>query len=394
MGIYISEIAAQSISDLGYIYGTVTTTSNKQYEGYLRWGKEEVAWHDVFNSTKLKNKYQKPENKKSSWRNINWSLSSLWSNNYSGSTRAFACLFGDIAKLEIKKSDRVNVFFKNGQSIEVQGGSNDIGASIVMNDTEIGRVKIDWDKIKVIEFSAPPRGRLPHYDMALYGTLATRKGQEMQGYIKWDLDERLTTDILDGDNCCYSDEMPFSNITKIQNNGQNSLVTLANGKEIEMSGTNDVNSSNRGIGIYIEEVGNVQIPWEEFRQVIFDHRTIAGSPYDHFQIGDHITVEVATYDDQVHKGIMVFDLDEMYGAEMLDGYDGQIEYQIPMRNISKIIPKNDDYSIVILHNGLELLLGNTQDVSDSNDGILILGNGKEETYTPWDKIKSIQCKLE
>ncbi len=383
---------AQSISDLGYIYGVITTDSDKTYEGYMRWGKEEVAWHDVFNSTKRKNKYKKPSKDKSLFKDLDWNIGSLWSNNYGGSARSFACLFGDIDRLELRGSERVDVYFKNGEMIEVDGGSNDIGERIVLHDAELGKLKLSWKNIDLIQFKSPPRGAMPDYDLALYGTLETRKGTELEGYIKWDIDERLTSDILDGENCCYKDEMPFSKITKIENEGNYSLVTLSNDETIEMSGTNDVNKGNRDIGIYVEGVGSIRVPWREFRHVEFENRTIGGPQYDFFQISDRIEATIQTYDDDEYRGYIIFDLDEMYPAEMLDGSDGYIEYQIPFRNIKKIIPKNDDYSIVILNNGDEILLGDTQDVSDNNDGVIVIGKNKENVHIDWDEVSSITFK--
>jgi len=358
----------------------------------MRWGKEEVAWHDVFNSSKRKNKYKKPSKSKSLFNEIDWNIGSLWSNNYGGSTRIFACLFGDIDRLELGSGQRVDVYFKNGEKVEVEGGSNDIGERIILNDAELGTIKLDWRNIDVIQFHSPPRGVVPNYDLALYGILETRKGTELKGYIKWDLDERLTSDILDGDNCCYKDEVPFAKIIKIENNGKSSFVTLQNDETIEMSGTNDVNTGNRGIGIYVEGVGNIEVPWKEFKQVEFENRTIGGPAYDHFRIGEGLEATVITYDDDEYEGFIVFDMDEMYGAEILDGFDGKIEYQIPFRNIKQITPKNDDYSIIKLRNGDEILLGDTQDVSENNDGIIVLERNKENTYIEWDEISSITFK--
>ena len=40
-----------------FIFAKVTTKSNEQYEGFVRWGKEELAWHDVFNSVNLNLSY-------------------------------------------------------------------------------------------------------------------------------------------------------------------------------------------------------------------------------------------------------------------------------------------------------------------------------------------------
>ena len=91
-----------------------------------------------------------------------------------------------------------------------------------------------------------------------------------------------------------------------------------------------------------------------------------------------------------HEGQIIFDMDEFWDMEVLDGNDDYVEYQIPFRNIGKIIPKNRSYSLIVLRNGQEILLGDTQDVSSSNDGILILGNGSDKPINvDWDDIDEI-----
>ncbi|HRZ76986.1 MAG TPA: hypothetical protein P5248_06435, partial [Bacteroidales bacterium] len=40
-----------------YLFGTLTTTSGEQVEGFIRWGKEEVFWSDFLNATKRSNPY-------------------------------------------------------------------------------------------------------------------------------------------------------------------------------------------------------------------------------------------------------------------------------------------------------------------------------------------------
>ena len=46
----LMHVRAQS--DAGFIYGKVTTIDDNTYTGNIRWGKEEVFWFDMFNSSK------------------------------------------------------------------------------------------------------------------------------------------------------------------------------------------------------------------------------------------------------------------------------------------------------------------------------------------------------
>lgn len=380
---------SQLTHDLGYIYGTVETRSGKTYEGFIRWGGEEVAWHDVFNSTKRSNAFNKPKSSNSSWGDIDWNFTSLWRNNYSGSSRSFSCLFGDIKRLELRSGSRVDVILRNGEAIKVEGGSNDIGTRLYISDRELGTLKIDWKKIDFIEFHAPPRGVEPPYEPYLYGKVNARRGQSFEGYIKWDNDERLLDDILDGEGCNNDDdELPFHAIVSIEKGHGESLVTTRNGDRFEMSGTNDVNSGNRGIHVYVEGMGSIEVPWKSFEDVTFEDKRTAGPSFQYFEANDGLQGSVTTYDGDEHEGLIIFDLDEMYGAEILDGEDDRITYQIPMRNISIIRPKNSSYSYVELRNGESLLLGDTQDVSDSNDGVIVI-NSNSNTHIDWDDVDEI-----
>src|SRR5882757_5176462 len=41
--------------DEHFLYGRITMTDSKVYEGPIRWGKEEVYWNDIFNASKPRN---------------------------------------------------------------------------------------------------------------------------------------------------------------------------------------------------------------------------------------------------------------------------------------------------------------------------------------------------
>ena len=103
--------------------------------------------------------------------------------------------------------------------------------------------------------------------------------------------------------------------------------------------------------------------------------------------------EVVTYDGDKLYGAIAFDKDEIWDLEFIDGNDGNIKYQVPVRNIKMIKPKNSDYSLVVLKNGEQLFLGDSQDVSDSNDGILVFVDGNDEPfYVDWDEVDVIHFK--
>ncbi len=373
-----------------FIYGEITTESGDQYEGYMRWGKEEITWHDIFNSTKTDEEMGKSSKKGGSiWGDFDWSISSLWKDKYKGSNHTFACQFGDIAVLHLRRRNRVDVELKNGSIIQVNGGSNDIGATITMQDYELGQIKFDWDRIDYITFFQAPSNRIPKYGRLLYGTAETRRGESYTGFIKWDDDERLADDILDGESRNGDQKVPFENIVSIEKDRGGSLVTFKSGRDIYMDGSNDVSNGNRGIIVYEESVGTIEIPWKYFDKLTFEEPPI-GPTYRNYNMPRALQGSVISYDGDKHDGQIIFDMDELWDFEILDGEDDYVKYEIPFRNIKRIIPKNRSFSQIFLRNGMELLLGDTQDVSNSNNGLLIARDpNRKAIRIDWDDIDEI-----
>ena len=189
----------QAQSDLGYIYGSIQMRSGERFEGFMRWGKEEMYWHDVFNSTKSTSKSRTRTKGSDSWSDFDWNIFHIWSNKYRETGHTFACFYGDIQSLKLYSGDKVDVVLKNGETIKVQGGSNDIGTTIRLMDYEIGWMKMDWNKIKQIDFYPAEHSELPEYGRPLYGKVKTYRLGDFTGYVKWDMDERSGQDILDGE---------------------------------------------------------------------------------------------------------------------------------------------------------------------------------------------------
>lgn len=379
------ELSAQDNDE--FIYGKITTRSDDVYEGYIRWGKEEVTWHDIFNSTKADSR--KKKGKGSLWGDFDWSIGSLWKDEYRGSNHTFACQFGDIAKLHIKGREKIDIELKNGALIKVDGGSNDIDATLNIRDYELGVVKFDWDRIEMVEFFEAPASNDHRYAKILYGTVETRRDGSFTGYIKWDKDERLGDDILDGDSRNGDQKIPFENIISIEKERDGSLITFKSGRDIYLDGSNDVDNGNRGIEVYDPEIGNIIVPWKKFQRITFTDSP-DGVAYSDYPNPEPLRGYVIDYRGDKYEGQIIFDKDEIWDFEFLDAYDDDIHFQIPFRNILQIIPKNRSFSEISLKNGKEFLLGDAQDVSSKNDGILIVNkNQKDPVSISWDDLDEI-----
>ena len=382
-----------------YIYGTISTEDGESYTGQIRWGKEEAYWYDHFNSTKIENENLihlsrqelKDLDRRDSWVSTSWFG---WSRNHyynSDHSHSFTCQFGDIQSIKPQRGSRVKVQLKNGETIRLSGGSNDIGATVRIHDSELGIVKLDWDNIAEINFHTAPADIESAFGAPLYGTVETTSG-DFTGYIQWDHDERMADDELNGDTRGGELDIPFGKIKLIEKTFRGSEVTMNSGRVFHLTGSNDVDDDNRGIIVNILDMGRVDIPWDEFIQVTFeteiDNQAISPSNYTSKQLNG----SVETIEGKNLSGDLIFDLDEFYDLEILDGDNEGLEYSLPFRYISSIKPKNDRATYVTLQNGKKLLLEDSVDVTEDNDGILIkVGNDEEEyEYIPRSESEEIK----
>ena len=254
-------------------------------------------------------------------------------------------------------------------------------------DDELGETSFRWSRIESIEFMATPANLKSTMGEALYGTVQYYGG-ELTGVIQWDHDERLSTDVLDGDSRDGDIKIEFGNLESIEKDGSGSTVVTKSGREMYLRGSNDVNSSNRGI-IVTTEFGRVDIPWREFKKVTFTTAPKSIKKYSDFAGMKKLSGSVQTTDGETLTGEIIYDLDEALSFEMLQGKDDGVEYIIPFESVKSISPKNWDYSTVVLKNGTELTLGNARDVSEDNDGVLVFSGSGDPKFVLWEDIKTI-----
>ena len=380
-GIFLLFLGLPSFSQnrTGLIYGKITTSSN-QYEGVIRWGKEEAIWLDYFNASKKDhNTYreyeQKSDGSQVSWLELDWDIASIWEDR--NTTHQFNCQFGDIKSIKVLARKSARLQFKNGWEIDVMGEEfNDMGEGIEIQDKELGTLLIDWSRIDKIEFATAPKN-VPAVK-PLFGTVETNRREKFTGYVIWDRDERVISDKLDGQTKDGGVSMPFAEIKSIERKGSGCLTILKSDREFMVTGSNDVNESNRGLVVLIPGKGQVDIPWSSFKKVVFSDKEETGPAYDQFPTPKPLTGKVYLFEDKEYSGTLVYDFDETLDLETLEGTDNGIRYTIPFRNIKSIRPKNEAYSQVELRNGESLLLGGSNDVCTGNGGVLIFQKGKKE----------------
>lgn len=380
----------------GFIYGKITTIDNDTYTGALRWGKEEIYWTDFFNATKTKNEYLKLIDED---YDVHASSSDSWTKKWMSwgssnfeNVHQWVCQFGDLLAIEITGRSRIEIELKDGSKINLGDGSNDVGTIVKVIDRELGTVELNWSRMEKIEFIKTPAKLEDTFGERLFGYVETSNGN-FTGIVQWDHDERISTDELDGETEDGEFAIEFGKIERISKYGNKSQVKLLSGRTLTLGGTNDVDDGNRGIIVTVEGVGRVDIPWDEFLSVTFDHKKkFSGPGYNDFPAPKLLNGTARTKDGRIFSGQIAYDLDETLDIEIIQGMDDEIEYLIPLRNIKAIAPKSYDYATITLKNGQSVLIGEGQDVSDRNDGILVFSERNEPKHIPWDDLREVEFK--
>lgn len=367
------------------LYGCVHTVDNRTYTGYISWN-DKMYWTDIFRADKPLNPY-------AGYFSISDGISFYNNGNYLSTppTHVFACRFGNIKTIVPLGYRKAELEIRDGQTIVLERGNyRYIGSAVEIYLSQDQSLRIPWEKISRIGFSAPDSTvQPPLSDEPICGIIKTGQGI-YKGLITWDQDERTQESLLDGYTQRGEKHIPFRQIRQIVKNGKNCKIILKNGEALEMWGSNDVNGSNRGITVTMPNTGNVSFPWSSFELFeAVDNGEIHFLSYADFGQPYRIYGTVETRKGESFEGYMAYDLDEAMMFELLEGKNNNISYEIPFRYIRSIEPKNYQYSFVTLIGGESLSLGDSVDVNKENSGILLFPASESPLYIPWKQVKKI-----
>ncbi|HNX50426.1 MAG TPA: hypothetical protein PLS53_08680 [Thermoanaerobaculaceae bacterium] len=385
--------AEDSADAAGFIYGQVKTRAGGSYEGFIRWGDEEAFWGDHFNSTKEDLPYLKYVPRRE--RRVPVEVFGIRigvRGDWGEGSRQLVVRFGDLDSIEVLRGEDAELKLRNGTVIEVSGGSNDIGADLVVRDREAGLIEVPWRKVASVRFMAVPAGAKPYADR-LFGKVTTAD-RSFEGFIQWDSQECLSSDKLDGESDDGKLSIEFGRIRAIERLSRSrSRVELADGRSVTLSGTNDVDEDIRGIWVEDPRVGRVKVPWEVFRRAEFSRAPSSGPAYGSYAAPTALRGTVRDTEGKTSRGRIVFDLDEAESWEMLDGTVDGVDYSIPFGMVASISPQGRHGSKVTLRNGTELRMEDSQDVSEDNSGVLVIaGPEGEPRYLHWDEVARLDLE--
>ncbi len=383
----------------GRIYGKIETIDGESFEGLIRWDKNEGSWVDILDGTRDRDDrdIDRRRSKRRSYRSkrsrVNWFGINIGSSDgicISSSSAQSGIRFGHIARLEVLDDDRALLVLKSGEEVEFFDGSTDIGngiREIVIEDVDEGEIEFSWDDIEIVEFSEADTDEPSSFGERLYGTLATRRGDEFTGFVCWDVDELFETDVLDGDEKRRSRKIKFGKIASIARySSSGAEIVLNNGDEMLLRGSNDVDDDNRGIIIADPAFGQIEVEWDEFDKLTF---TEAPAPvkYASFDGGKKIKGTVYTEDGDEYTGEICWDDDEQYTWELLNGNHRDNEYEIEFGLIKEIEKNSRRTCDVTVSDGRIFTLGGSNDVDDDNKGIIIIEANGDDVFVDWDEFE-------
>ena len=378
------------------IYGAVTTEDGDRYEGFLRWTDNEGSWSDFLNGDKelTEENIRQARELSGERRERSFSLFGLRiSFDGDGTSAASSGLrFGHIASLERRRGGRADVTLLSGEVVELDGGSSDIGSGmdLTIEDPVRGTVRLDWDDLERVDFTEAPADAAPQSER-LYGTLTTQEGRTFTGFVAWDSDEILATDVLDGEERGRDLEIPFGRIASIHRySSSGARVVLASGEELVLKDSNDVDDGNRGIIVADPELGQVTVDWAEFLDLSFSPAPADAAPRSRFDGGRRLSGTVETIDGRELRGTIRWDNDEQFTWESLDGAADYVEMDVEFANIASIAPLGDDGAEVTLRDGRTFEMSGSNDVDEHNKGIFVTGPDGGVTLVEWDALRSVR----
>ncbi len=378
-------------STQGFLYGRVTTDGGATYEGRLRFGGDEEAfWGNYFNGVKDENPWATHAPLERPLEIFGFEIS-LWDRQMNLG-RPLMARFGDIARIEARGRD-LRVTLKSGTVFPLNRfAADDFADGLRVWDGRRGVVDLDEWRIRSIELL--PTARLEAAPERLHGTVRTRHG-DFTGFIQWDREECVGPDELVGRNADGELRLRFDTIRSIaRRSGDSSLATLRDGREIVLSDTRKAGQGHRGIYVDDGRYGRVLVSWDAFERIDFSAGG-SGPAYTDFPPGRPLTGSVTTSAGRRLTGRLVYDLDESETTETLDAPSRGVDYTIPFGLISSIAPagfeeRSAGLARVTLHDGEELQLERTGDLSEGNGGLLIFVDGRERPeYVPWTDVKQV-----
>lgn len=243
----------------------------------------------------------------------------------------------------------------------------------------------------------------------IYGKLYTVDNDVFEGWIRWDKNEAYWDDILDGtvekdrkeanrrqgkryykesknyavdvfgikigegNNVFGLDfgsesQLQFGNMrTLARDRDDGATITLKNGEVVIFASGSDLGPSMREIMIYDAKEGEIYFDWDDIDHIDFMQE--ASEPTDGME---RLYGRVSTRRAGEFTGWIEWDVDEVFNEDEIDGdEEGGRTRKINLGRISSIERRSSSSASLILKDGKEMVLRNSNDVNSENRGIVV-----------------------
>jgi hypothetical protein len=227
------------------LYGTLRTRQGNAFTGFICWDIDEVLTEDALDGTDENGRRRKIR-------------------------------FANIEAIERNNSSSANILLSSGETVVLQG-SNDVdndNRGILVQDPDLGQVRVDWDNFDRVTFEATPAGlnyRVFEKSVPLNGTVYLRDGDKFSGAVRWDDDEAMTWEFLNGRIGDVDVEVEFGFIREIERiSSREARITLRDGRAFNLRDSNDVNDDNDGIVVVQHDGDEIYVDWLAFDRLYLD----------------------------------------------------------------------------------------------------------------------------
>jgi len=229
----------------------------------------------------------------------------------------------------------------------------------------------------------------------LYGTVTTRDGQALEGFLRWDRNEGSWSDLLDATKLDRGyrglSGVRFGHVERIVPVGSTqALFHLRSGQTIGMQGeSTDLGRGMRALVVDQTDGAQAEVKWRDVHQIEFHPAPARARPAEGRLHGTLTTGRGMEF-----TGHIAWDVDEIYTTDVLDGEareeGGEASYTIPFGAIRQINQYGPVGAHVDLHSGERITLYGTNDVDNSNRGITVSDPALGQVKVPWDYFSHVR----
>ena len=391
------------------LYGRVHTADGEVVEGFLRWDRNEASPDDFLDARKeipadlvreaerldpdFARRQREARSLVAFGMRITWEEDDL----SDPPSAAVSLRFAHIASIGVLDDNSATVVLRSGEEVTLRSSSSDLGRGmreLVVERYGMPDRSFRWRELERVDFFVAPDEAPPPEARRLHGTVVTWGDLELTGDIAWDVDEVLSTDVLDGRDGAEDVELPFGEIERIEQDGPRRVrVTLQSGTERTLRGSNDVNRANRGIEVSDPALGKAVVRWDDFRSLRL-HAPVegpaGGGSLEDFAPGALIRGTVHALDGRVLEGAVRWGVDEERLWESLDGWHGDTRVSVEFGRIASIRRLDEERVAVSLTDGRELVLEDVYGTERLHDGIFVTPEGRATRLVRWQDFDRLE----